>query len=119
MLLKLSRSTNSAATGVWWRRARTSICSARSRISARFGQSRQGVVGGHERELLIRSLALAVKRLGDLNEAELETLLEHVQGLGSVSDETSSCDAICCSTSATASRQHRQCVITSLSDAAR
>ena len=36
--LKLSTSTNSAATGVWLRRERTSICSTRSRISVRLGR---------------------------------------------------------------------------------
>ncbi len=36
--LKLSRSMNSAATGVWLRRERAIICSTRSRIKVRFGR---------------------------------------------------------------------------------
>ncbi len=42
MLLKLSRSMNSAATGVWLRRERASICSTRSRISVRLGRPVSG-----------------------------------------------------------------------------
>ena len=39
MSLKLSRSMNNAATANGWRLALRSICSARSRIKARFGRS--------------------------------------------------------------------------------
>ena len=84
--LKLSRSMNSAATGAWLREARASICSARSRISVRFGQAGQRIVRRHEgelllaaRELLVGSLALLLEAFADLQDAELEAQLQHVQ----------------------------------------
>ena len=88
MSLKLSRSTNSAATGVWLRRERASICSTRSRISVRFGRPVERVVGGQERELLLAprelfvgALALGLEALAHPQQAELEAQLQDVQGL--------------------------------------
>ena len=88
IVLKLSRSMNSAATGVWLRRARASICSTRSRISVRFGRPVSGSWVARNASSSSRrassssvSLALALEALAHPHEAELEAQLQHVQGL--------------------------------------
>ena len=126
--LKLSRSMNSAATGVWLRRARTSICSTRSRISVRFGRPVSGVVGGQEGQLLLaavqaprgsagarprrtRTSARASRR--GCAAASRSASLEHRRGAARAARPPRS------ATSAAASRQRRQRLVTSFSGAAR
>ncbi len=89
MDLKLSRSTNSAATGVWLRRERTSICSTRSRISVRFGQPGQRIVGRKEGELLLAAgellmgvLALGLEGLAHPYERDVKAALQHAKRPG-------------------------------------
>ena len=82
--LKLSRSTNSAATGVWLRRERTSICSTRSRISVRFGRpvsaswvARNASSSWRRVELLVGALALGLEGLAHPHERHVEAALQH------------------------------------------
>ena len=89
MHLKLSRSMNSAATGVWLRaRAREHLLDA-VQDQRPVRQAGQSVVCGKERKLLlaplelfIRALALDLKALAHPQEAELEAQLQDVQSLG-------------------------------------
>ena len=81
-LLKLSISMNSAATGVWWRRARTSICSVRSRINVRFGSPVNASWVAMNASSSSRSLALGFKDLGHSHEGHVEGELHHGQGPG-------------------------------------
>ena len=87
MSLKSSRSMNRAATAVWLRRARTSICSTRSRIEGAVGQAGEGVVRGHEgelllaaAELLVGALALVLEGLAHPHERHVEAALKHREG---------------------------------------
>ena len=88
MLLKLSRSTNSAATGVLAAsRAREHLLDA-IQDQRPVRQAGQRVVGRQERKLLlasrelfIRAPALGLKALAHPHEAELEAQLQDVQGL--------------------------------------
>ena len=118
---------NSAAIGAWWRRARTSICSVRSRINVLFGSPVSASWVRHERELLlaaaellIRAPALGLEGLAHPHERHVETTLQHAPGprseylLGEMEFA-----AISRTTSFTASHQRRQRLVTSFSGAAR
>ena len=126
MLLKLSRSMNSAATGrlVAARAHQHLLDAVEDQRPVR--QPGQRVVGRHERELLLAAgellvgaLALGLEGLAHPHERHVEAALQHRQGLRERSSERSSSAALSRSTSATASRQRRQRLVTSFSGAAR
>ena len=96
--LKLSRSMNSAATGVWLRRERASICSTRSRINVRFGRpvsaswvARNASSSSRRVSSSSVSLALGLEALAHPQQAELEAQLQDVEGLGEPVRRESSC----------------------------
>ena len=126
MSLKLSRSTNSAATGVWLRCERASICSTRSRINVRFGSpvSESWVAMNASSCWRRVSSSSARTRSASKNLPTRTRVMSRVRcnaarARRSVSGELSSSAALSCSTSATASRQRRQRLVTSSSGATR
>ena len=124
--LKLSRSMNSAATGAWLRRARTSICSTRSRISVRLGRpsarrgsrGRRAPPGGASAP---RARAGArTRRTGTSARASRRGCAAACRApRRAPARGISSCAAVSRRTSSAASRQRRQRLVTSFSGASR
>ena len=117
--LKLSRSTNSAATGVWPRRERASICSTRSRINVRFGSPVSGSWVARN-----ASCSSALWRSDSKNSPTWISVMSRVRcnatsATDSASAGTPSSLALWCNTSAAASRQRKQRFSTSCSGATR
>ena len=127
MLLKLSRSMNSAATGVCVAARAAEHLLAAVEDQRAVGQAGERVVGGHERELLLAArellvgaLALLLEHLAHPHERHVERRLRHRQRLRERRRRRSPARAaLSRSTSSTASRQRRQRLVTSFSGAAR
>ena len=124
--LKLSRSMNSAATGVWLRRERAIICSTRSWIKVRFGRPvKASWVARNESSSSRRVSSSSVRWRSVSKHSHIRSRLNSrlscrmLRAWASTSGGVSSCAALSCSTSAITLRHQKQRQVTSSSDAAR
>ncbi len=119
MDLKLSRSTNSAATGVWSRRERASICSMRSRISVRLGSPVSGSWVARNASCSSAPWRSDSKDSHIRTSVTLRLRCSMAIACASTSGGRASATAISRTTSSAASHQRRQRLVTSFSGAAR
>ena len=126
MSLKLSRSMNRAATGVWLRRERASICSTRSRIRVRFGSPvKASWVARKESSSSRRASSSSVRWRSVSKHSHIRRRLNSrlscrmFRASESASGEVSSCAALSRSTSAITLRHQKERQVTSFSEAAR
>src|ERR1700733_8579828 len=126
IVLKLSTSMNSAATGVWLRVERANICSTRSRISVRLGKPVSGSwVARNASSSSRRPSSSSVRWRSCSNDSHTRMRLNSrlicsmLSACASASSEIFSSTALSRMTSAITLRHHRLRRVTSFSEAAR